>query len=126
MLEQLGLAVDHCALTEQIVMDEDNALKHMQAHLADSLNKNCFNRLPHLSGKRLEILDAGNSRSWTPDVSNVRAESILICATHEQNSKLNAAVKAGFWGTPAQHDWLLVTESTSTTAHPSLHRLRDL
>ena len=98
MLEQLGLAVDHCALTEQIVMDEDNALKHMQAHLADSLNKNCFNRLPHLSGKRLEILDAGNSRSWTPDVSNVRAESILICATHEQNSKLNAAVKSRILG----------------------------
>ena len=98
MLEQLGLAVDHCALTEQIVMDEDNALKHMQAHLADSLNKNCFNRLPHLSGKRLEILDAGNSRSWTPDVSNVRAESILICATHEQNSKLNAAVKSRVLG----------------------------
>ena len=98
MLEKLGLAVDHCALTEQIVMDEDNALKHMQAHLADSLNKNCFNRLPHLSGKRLEILDAGNSRSWTPDVSNVRAESILICATHEQNSKLNAAVKSRILG----------------------------
>lgn len=98
MLEQMGLAVDHCALTEQIVMDEDNALKHMQAHLADSLNKNCFNRLPHLSGKRLEILDAGNSRSWTPDVSNVRAESILICATHEQNSKLNAAVKSRILG----------------------------
>lgn len=98
MLEKLGLAVDHCALTEQIVMDEDDALKHMQAHLADSLNKNCFNRLPHLSGKRLEILDAGNSRSWTPDVSNVRAESILICATHEQNSKLNAAVKSRVLG----------------------------
>ena len=98
MLEKLGLAVDHCALTEQIVMDEDDALKHMQAHLADSLNKNCFNRLPHLSGKRLEILDAGNSRSWTPDVSNVRAESILICATHEQNSKLNAAVKSRILG----------------------------
>ncbi len=98
MLEQLGLTVNHCALTEQIVMDEDDALKHMQAHLADSLNKNRFNRLPRLSGKRLEILDGGNVRNWTPDVSNVRAESILICATHEQNSKLNAAVKSRVLG----------------------------
>lgn len=98
MLEQLGLTIDHCTLTEQIVMDEDDALKHMQAHLADSLNKNCYNRLPRLSGKRLEILDAGNARSWTPDISNVRAESILICATHEQNSKLNAAVKSRVLG----------------------------
>ena len=98
MLEQLGLAVNNCALTEQIVMDEDDALKHMQAHLADSLNKSRFNRLPRLSGKSLEILDAGNARSWRPDVSNVRAESILICATHEQNSKLNAAVKSRVLG----------------------------
>jgi len=98
MLEQLGLTVNHCALTEQIVMDEDDALKHMQAHLADSLNKNCFNRLPRLSGKRLEIFDGGNARNWIPDVSNVRAESILICATHEQNSKLNAAVKSRVLG----------------------------
>lgn len=98
MLEQLGLGIDHCALTEQIVMEEDDALQHMQAHLADSLNKRCFNRLPRLSGTRLEILDAGNARNWTPDVSNVRAESILICATHEQNSKLNAAVKSRVLG----------------------------
>jgi hypothetical protein len=98
MLEQLGLAIDHSTLTEQIVIDDHDALKHMQAHLADSLNKNCFNRLPRLSGKRLEILDAGNARSWTPDVSNLRAESILICATHEQNSKLNAAVKSRVLG----------------------------
>ncbi len=98
MLEQLGLSVDHCALTEQIVMDDEDALKHMQAHLADSLNTNCFNKLPRVSGKRLEILDAGNARNWTPDVSNVRAESILICATHEQNSKLNSAVKSRVLG----------------------------
>jgi len=98
MLEQLGLTVDHCPLTEQIVMDEDDVLEQIQAHLADSLNKSCFNRLPRLSGKRLEILDAGHARNWTPDVTNVRAESILICATHEQNSKLNAAVKSRVLG----------------------------
>lgn len=98
MLEELGLAVDHCLLTEQIVMDKDDALEQMQAHLVDSLNKSCFNRLKCLSGKHLEILDAGHTRNWTPDVTNVRAESILICATHEQNSKLNAAVKSRVLG----------------------------
>lgn len=98
MLEQLGLAVADCPLTEQIVTDTDDALAQLQAHLAESLNKSCFNRLPRRSGSRLEILDGGNAKTWVPDVSNVRAESMLICATHEQNSKLNAAVKSKILG----------------------------
>lgn len=98
MLEKSGLALTDCLLTEQIVTDKDDALDQMQAYLVDSLNRNRFNRLPRNSGKHLEILDAGHNRRWTPDCTNVRAESILICATHEQNSKLNAAVKTKVLG----------------------------
>lgn len=93
LLEQLELAVADHPLTEQIIADQDDALSQFQAHLADSLNKSRFNRLPRSAGKRLEILDAGRAKSWVPDITNVQAESILICATHEQNGKLNAAVK---------------------------------
>ncbi len=98
MLEQLGLGVASYLLTEQILDDGDDALSKLQAHLVDSLDKDRFNMLPRLSGKRLEILENVNSRAWVPDISNVRAESILVCGTHEQAAKVNGAVKTKILG----------------------------
>lgn len=98
MLEQLGLSVVSYLLTEQILDDADDALSKLQAHLVDSLDKDRFNKLPRLSGKRLEILENVNSRGWVPDISNVRAESILVCGTHEQAAKVNGAVKTKILG----------------------------
>jgi hypothetical protein len=98
MLEQLGLGVVSHLLTEQILDYGDDALSKLQAHLVDSLDKDRFNKLPRLSGKRLEILENVNSRGWVPDISNVRAESILVCGTHEQAAKVNGAVKTKILG----------------------------
>ncbi len=98
MLEQLGLGVVSYLLTEQILDYGDDALSKLQAHLVDSLDKDRFNKLPRLSGKRLEILENVNSRGWVPDISNVRAESILVCGTHEQAAKVNGAVKTKILG----------------------------
>lgn len=98
MLEQLGLSVVSHLLTEQILDDGDDSLSKLQAHLVNSLDKDRFNKLPRLSGKRLDILENVNSRGWVPDISNVRAESILICGTHEQAAKVNGAVKTKILG----------------------------
>lgn len=98
MLEQLGLSVASHLLTEQILDDGNDALSKLQAHLVNSLDKDRFNTLPRLSGKRLDILENVNSRGWVPDISNVRAESILVCGTHEQAAKVNGAVKTKILG----------------------------
>ena len=98
MLEQLGLSVVSYLLTEQILDVGDDALSKLQAHLVNSLDKGRFNKLPRLSGKRLDILENVNSRGWVPDISNVRAESILVCGTHEQAAKVNGAVKTKILG----------------------------
>lgn len=98
MLEQLGVSVVSYLLTEQILHDGDDALSKLQAHLVNSLDKDRFNKLPRLSGKRLDILENVNSRGWVPDISNVRAESILVCGTHEQAAKVNGAVKTKILG----------------------------
>ncbi len=100
MLEQLGLSVVSHLLTEQILGDEDDALSKLQAHLVDSLDKDRFNKLPRESGLRLEVLDDEKSRTWVPDTTNVRAESVLVCATHEQAAKVNRAVKVQILGHP--------------------------
>lgn len=98
MLERLGLSVVSYLLTEQILDDGKDALSKLQAHLVNSLDKDRFNKLPRLSGKRLDILENVNSRSWVPDISNVRAESLLVCGTHEQAAKVNGAVKTKILG----------------------------
>lgn len=98
MLEQLGLVVVSHLLTAQILDDEDDALSKLQAHLVDSLDKGRFNKLPRCSGQRLEVLGNAKSRTWAPDTSNVRAESILVCGTHEQVAKVNGAVKTQILG----------------------------
>lgn len=98
MLEQLGHSVVSHRLTEQILGDDDDALSKLQAHLVDSLDKDRFNKLPRFSGLRLEVLGGAKSRTWEPDTTNVRAESILVCATHEQASKVNGAVKTKILG----------------------------
>ena len=98
MLEQLGLGVVNHRLTDQILDDEDDALSKLQAHLVDSLAKDRFNKLPRCSGLRLEVLGNAKSRNWVPDTSNVRAESMLVCSTHEQAAKINGAVKTQILG----------------------------
>lgn len=98
MLEQLGLVVVSHLLTEQILDDEGDALSKLQAHLVDSLDKCRFNKLPRCSGQRLEVLEHAKSRTWVPDTINVRAESILVCGTHEQVAKINGAVKTQILG----------------------------
>ena len=98
MLEPLGLSVVSHRLTEQILGDEYDALSKLQAHLVDSLDKDRFNKLPRCSGLRLEVLGSARSRTWKPDTTNVRAESMLVCATHEQAAKVNGAVKTQILG----------------------------
>ena len=96
--EQRQLAVSGSPLTDQIVPDKEDALSRFQAHLVSQLISTRFNRLPRITGQRLQIHEADNRANWAPDISNVRAESILLCATHEQNNKVNAAVKTRILG----------------------------
>lgn len=98
MLEQSGLCVVSHLLSEQVLGNEEDALSKLQAHLVDSLDKGRFNNLPRCSGLRLDVLESPKSRTWSPDTSNVRAESILLCGTHEQVAKVNGAVKTQILG----------------------------
>ncbi len=97
-LEERQLSVSGCPLTEQIVPDQEDALIEFQAHLVGRLISTRFNRLPGGTGKRLQILDSRSKSTWVPDIVNVRAESTLLCATHEQNNKINVAVKTRILG----------------------------
>lgn len=93
LLEQREICITGDLLTEQIVSDPDDALSRFQSHLVSRLITMRFTSLPRQTGKRLQILDENNQIKWSPDVSNVCAESILLCATHDQTTKINAAVK---------------------------------
>ena len=93
MLEQSGHVVMNHLLTAQVLSDDNDALSEFQAHLVDSLDKKRFNELPRNSGHRLEVVEKNQPLRWDPDTINVRAESILVCATHEDAAKVNRAVK---------------------------------
>ncbi|WP_027962484.1 ATP-binding domain-containing protein [Halomonas halodenitrificans] len=101
LLEQQQLYVTGELLTEQILQDPEDALSQFQSHLVSRLINTQFNCLPRVAGKRLQIYDVHSKTSWAPDVSNVCPESTLVCATHEQNSKINAAVKTRILGHPS-------------------------
>lgn len=101
LLEQRQLSVTGELLTEQIVQDPEDALSQFQSDLVGRLVNTRFNCLPRVAGKRLQIHDEQSKTNWAPDVSNVRPESTLVCATHEQNSKINAAVKTRILGHPS-------------------------
>ena len=93
LLEHRQLSVVGELLSEQVVPDPQDALSQFQSHLVSRVINTRFNSLPRVVGNRLQIQHEGNKTNWEPDVSNVCAESILLCATHEQSRKINAAVK---------------------------------
>lgn len=98
LLEYRQLSVVGELLSEQVVPDPQDALSQFQSHLVSRVINTRFNSLPRVVGNRLQIQHEGNKTNWDPDVSNVCAESILLCATHEQNRKINAAVKTRILG----------------------------
>lgn len=86
------------SLMEQILVQPEDALSTLQAHLVESLNKSRFNKLPRLTGPRLETIEKGSPRKWEPDTQNLIPESVCLCATHEQANKINGAVKTQLLG----------------------------
>lgn len=85
-------------LSEQVLPQQEDALSALQAHLVSSIDRGRFNRLPRLCGHRLETLEKDSSLKWQPDIENVRAESVYLCATHEQTNRINGSVKTTILG----------------------------
>lgn len=85
-------------LNEQILTETEDALASLQAQLTTSIDNDRFNRLPRLTGHRLETLEKDSPRKWEPDIANVIPESVYLCATHEQTSRINGSVKTRILG----------------------------
>ncbi len=97
-INAMGQDVVTHVLNEQILADKDDALNSLQAHLVGSIDSDRFNRLPRITGHRLETLESDSARKWEPDIHHVAAESIYLCATHLQTSRVNGSVKTRILG----------------------------
>lgn len=97
-INALGEDVVTHVLNEQVLAEPNDALNSLQAHLVGSIDTDRFNRLPRLTGRRLETLEKNSPRKWEPDIGNVVAESVYLCATHLQTSRVNGSVKTRILG----------------------------
>lgn len=97
-INAMGQDVVTHVLNEQIDEEKDDALSSLQAHLIGSIDSDRFNRLPRLTGHRLEILEKDSPRKWEPDIGNVAADSVYLCATNGQTNLVNRSVKTKILG----------------------------